>query len=756
MIRSTKYHLLILITLLAMPGNSQEIDPSLLENLTPEQIKMAQEQFNINTTPINETIKEVSESTIEAPLADINIVEDKKYGYDFFTSVPTTISAVGDLPIPNDYKISLNDQLTIILSGSKEAIFDLNVNLDGTILFPELGSVYIAGETFGDVKLKLQNLISQSYIGVQIDLSLKNLSAKKITIVGAVKTPGTYLVNPFSTISSALAYSGGISEIGTLRDIKLIRTNGDTFNFDLYKLLIKGDRSEDITIEAGDVILINPAQQFIKINGAVKRSSIYEVKDSETLNDLIGFALGFTDTANKSNINLEILDINSASIININAPKLSFVLDNVKSVEVFDYINKYNANISVSGAINKPGFYSLKENPTLESLINNLQFVNVYPWLGVLEQFDEKKLTKSNILFSLRDPSTYESIKLLPNSSVNFANIDSRLFNVSSSAQRKIEDYSLLINHKGDSYVLPVFGKFSIESFIDLLGLDMTDVDTEATYIRPLDGEVITSDYREMEFTATKYHTVSLRSPVNNLIKVEIKGEVDYPGIYTLELKATIQDLYELAGEFKKEAFLDGIIFTRISVRERQLKAIQESQKQLNESILINAQKGEQTADMGLLQLLAESIESENLGRIGGDYSPDSFSSKNTMMFDGDSIIVPKNPYTINVFGEVLNPISFEYKKGMSIEDAIDRAGGYKDYAKKNSVYIIKANGITEKASRNIFVGNTKLEPGDSIIVPRKIITNNPVSQALLPVTQIISDLAFSAAAIESLSNSNN
>ena len=188
-----------------------------------------------------------------------------------FSSTPTSISAVGDLPLPNDYKISLNDQFTVILSGSKEDIFDLNVNLDGSILFPELGSISVIGETFQEVKAKLSNLIEQSYIGVQIDLSLKNLSAKKITIVGAVKTPGTYLINPFSTITGALAYSGGISEIGSLRDIKLIRNNGSVFSFDLYDLLIRGDRSNDLTLEAGDTILIGAALQFVEIRGSVKR-----------------------------------------------------------------------------------------------------------------------------------------------------------------------------------------------------------------------------------------------------------------------------------------------------------------------------------------------------------------------------------------------------------------------------------------------------------------------------------------------------
>ena len=118
----------------------------------------------------------------------------RKYGYDFST-MPTTTTAVGDLPLPNDYKISLRDQLTVILSGSKNAVYNLNVKLDGTILFPELGSINVAGLTFGDVKNKLTQKIEDSYIGVSIDVSISNLSAKKITIVGAVKSPGTYLVN---------------------------------------------------------------------------------------------------------------------------------------------------------------------------------------------------------------------------------------------------------------------------------------------------------------------------------------------------------------------------------------------------------------------------------------------------------------------------------------------------------------------------------------------------------------------------------
>ena len=231
----TKIALPLILVFIASQSFAQQIDPSILSQLSPEQIEMAKDAYNSKNSSdveaadipvINESLKE------NTSIEDSNLLKGEKYGYNFFSSTPTSNSAVGDLPLPNEYKISLRDQITVILSGSKEAIFNLNVKLNGTILFPELGAILVAGKPFGEVKETLSGLIQQSYIGVQVDVSIKNLSAKKITIVGAVKAPGTYLVNPFSTISSALAYSGGISEIGTLRSIRLIRSNGNTFNCD--------------------------------------------------------------------------------------------------------------------------------------------------------------------------------------------------------------------------------------------------------------------------------------------------------------------------------------------------------------------------------------------------------------------------------------------------------------------------------------------------------------------------------------------
>ena len=281
----------------------------------------------------------------------------------------------------------------------------------------------------------------------------------------------------------------------------------------------------------------------------------------------------------------------------------------------------------------------------------------------------------------------------------------------------------------------------------------MTDVNNEATYINPFESKVVVDDYKKMRFVSSKYHNISFRSPINDLISVNVLGAVDFPGLYTLKADSNLQDLYKLVGNFKDEAFLDGIILKRVAVTERQLKAIETSEDALNKSILISLQRGEDVGDFSMFSALADSIKPESLGRIAGDFSPLSKSIGKTTLFDGDEIIIPKKTNVVNVIGSVLNPIAFEFDEKISIEDAIKRAGGYQPYADKKRVYVIRANGLVEKSARNVFAGNSKLVPGDTVVVPRQVSTDSPVIRSLLPVMQILSDLSFSAAALDNLTS---
>ena len=757
--------------------SSQAFDPALLQNLTPEQLETVKNELNQKNIIGNEQPPVIQESTVKKEINETNLKDDtlKKYGYDFFTSAPTSVTAVGDLPLPADYKISILDQFTVILSGSKQQIFDLNVQLDGTILFPELGSISVVGETFGEIKRKLRNLVEQSYIGVNLDLSLKNLAAKKITIVGAIEAPGTYLVNPFSTISSALTYSGGILEIGSLRNIKLIRSNGQEFYFDLYKLLIDGDRTEDITIQAGDVILVNPAKQFIELEGEINRPAIYEIKEDDTLKDLVKFGAGFTNIANKKNIDYKILDIESSSIKLLNNQDINSSLTNIISVKVNPYNSKNITSIVVSGAFKEPGYYELSENETFQDFIKRLEFIDVYPWLAVLEQFDDKNYERKSILINLNDKDTYDSIKMIPNSKLFFFNIyeiesfkkyildepdieepDSKKHNLELSEISKtlINEYSLRINHQGSIYILPVYGRFKIKSFVDLLGLDMSNVENLVSYVSPISNISYNDDYINLNLVANKFHTVTFRASSNDLIDITIEGAIDFPGKYTLQSNSNISDLYELIGQFKDQAFYDGIILLRESVKERQIRAIEQSKNELNNLLIMQDGNDQSQADINSLDQLAQSINPENLGRISGNFSPLSKNISNTVLRDGDSIFVPLKVNTISVVGEVLNQTTFEITGKIKTSAAIDKAGGFNDLANKRKVYIIKANGLTVKANP-FLVGNANLEPGDTLVVPRKIQNENPIIKALQPITQVISNIAFSAAALESLSNSN-
>tara|TARA_B100000427_G_scaffold240543_1_gene203429 strand:+ start:7245 stop:9056 length:1812 start_codon:yes stop_codon:yes gene_type:complete len=313
-----------------------------------------------------------------------------KFGYEYFRSIPTNISAIGDLPIPNEYKISLRDKLSIIYTGNKDNKFNVQVGLDGSIFLDEIGSISLVGETLSSAREKLTNLISQSYTGVKVDLSVVNLSGKYISILGAVNVPGSYIVNPFTTVSGALAYSGGFKEYSSLRNVDIIKSNGQKHSLDLYDLLLNGDRSNDIILDAGDTIVINATDRFIDVNGSVLREHTYEYKEGETLEDLIRFSLGFNSMANKEKVSVEfyktkLSGLNETSVVDYGS---SLSLDNVKSITVFDKISSVislkevgglsdrsniasnNIRVEVSGEANNPGVYLLKRGTTLQDLFD--------------------------------------------------------------------------------------------------------------------------------------------------------------------------------------------------------------------------------------------------------------------------------------------------------------------------------------------------------------------------------------------------
>tara|TARA_X000000368_G_scaffold413246_1_gene400986 strand:+ start:705 stop:2465 length:1761 start_codon:yes stop_codon:yes gene_type:complete len=551
------------------------------------------EQYQSSENRDIETLTPLSSSLIDN--CEESESEIEIFGHEFFCSSPTSISPIGDLPVPSNYILSLRDELEIIYIGdSKNRSFIRPVRLDGTIILPEIGLINVEGQTINAVRENINSKLSNSYVGITAAISIKNLSAKKIVIVGAVKTPGSYLVNPFTTISNALSYAGGLESYASLRDVELIKPRGSRTSFDLYDLLINGDRSNDKTISSGDTILVKPTTNIVEISGSVLRPMKYEHKDDEGAKELINYALGYNKRANKELALIEKIDKNT-SLLNskyLNLSKITSLKD-INKITIFDSVSNIDQINSIGGLL-------------------------------------------------------------------------------------RAQEYS-------------------------------------------------------------------------DLIRIEILGEVNNPGVYSVKPGTNINDLFSLAGGLKNEAQKDVSILTRERIKTEQLKNLSIAQDNLKKTIASYAISQDKEPSPQLMALSEIEINEDGLGRMSGDFYLGSTDSKNTLVENGDVLFVPKKFSSVTILGEVMNPSTIVHKRSTSLNDFLQLSGGLKRNAAKGRIYVIAANGKVRNVGREGWLQkDSKIQPGDTIIVPPKVGSADRIG-LLTNITSIISNIAFAAASLESL-----
>ena len=576
---------------------------------------------------------------------------------------------------------------------------------------------------------------------------MTSVSAKKIAIIGAVKKPGSYLVNPFTTISNSLSYSGGVEEYASLRKIKLKKANGETYIFDLYDLLIFGDRSKDITVSSGDTIIVGSSNKFTEIRGEVTRPKIYEYISEDTYSDLIDFALGLNRYGDVKNITVNIND--SGENLTKKISKESRINNqDIVSLYVGSKVNTEMQDLFVSGKAVTKGFY----DSTDEKLINfleNLKFSsNIYPFYAFYESFLANGLIKTSKSFSLSDPESYSDIRTNKNSKLYFFDREEM---VSSSYEGPFDPDDLVnIVLPDQSLRIPIKGKISpkqIHLFFgsnsDINKDNVAVITSNNSYVGVYDNVFESEELLAISFPPIKN---------DNLVEVEISGEIASPGVYSVPSSTSLFDFYILAGGLRENAFEPGIALYREEVRQRQIKAIREAKAILTDSMI---QKSNSISDRGMVDIeavLKMADLADPSGRIAGEFLENSELSKNFLLKDQDSIFIPSISYEIVVQGEVLNSSSFIFNESMSYQDYIKAAGGFSDYADKRSIYIIKANGLSMTAGSSIFSGQVVIEPGDTIVVPRNLDQLEPLP-VISMATKIISDIAFSAASLNAIQN---
>tara|TARA_X000000368_G_scaffold394570_1_gene361197 strand:+ start:423 stop:2747 length:2325 start_codon:yes stop_codon:yes gene_type:complete len=759
--------------------SQEDFDLSILDNLDslPDEVKekLISEDNNLkDPIEVEDNLKKKAETETN------EIIKSDKFGFDFFNIKSQTKTPILDVPLQSDYALSFNDELELLLVGNENRLINLRIDLSGSVMIPEIGSVSLLNLTISEANKKISTLISSAYLGTESYLNVKNPSLKKISIIGSVNEPGTYLVNPFISITEAIKYASGLTGSASLRTIEVISAQGDISEYDLYDFLIFGDRTSDANLKNGDTIRVKSTSKFVDISGSVHRPMTYEYKNNDTYDDLLEFSLGINRDGMSSNISS---NKRESTRIYTSKVKQKEIVGESDLIELFVGKNVItnDKDIFITGTGVTSGYFSTPVDGSIKDLLNEINFSsNIYPFYAVYEEEADLGLTRKITAFSLADPNTYKNIRVKNNSRIffydrdyiidivnapivdedNIENKNSKETNDSMPIDSYLQSLSavdpLISSHlsqlfKPDrSLSIPLRGKVTPRQLHSYFGIS-DEIEINKVSVISINKSL--SDAYDYIVDADDLVAISLPPVKADLIQVEILGEISNPGKYSVSSSTSLDDIYTLAGGLRSNAFEKGISLYREEVKEKQEKAIKEAKSLLTDSLIQNSANVSQEGmiDIEAILKLADLIEPN--GRVAGDFSVDSEISKYFLLKDADVIVIPSISSEVTVQGEVLNSSSFVFEDNMTYQDYINSSGGFTDSADKRAIFIIKANGESITVGRNRFAGNqVDIEAGDTIVVPRDL---NKV-QALPMIsmaTKIISDIAFSAASLNAISN---
>ena len=688
--------------------------------------------------------------------------EFSKFGYSFFSGIPTTFTPLNDVPVPGDYVLGIGDTLEINFSGQQSGTYTLTINNNGQVYLPEIGNISAVELTFDEFEKKISEAFKSYYISVIPSVTLKELKFIQVSILGAVQNPGTYLVNPFTTASNLLSFAGGLEEFGSLRNIEIKGSN--EVSIDMYDLLIKGE-NQRLNLRSGDILFVPSTDNFVLVNGEVNRPAFYEYKNGDEIDDLLLFAQNFTRFANRKEYQIKELrgEIIASEIVSFSEAKPS--LANVLEIFFPKIITSTQDNVYILGGVSSSGPFELAKFKSLKDLIENLKFSNsLYPYFGVIESVSDSSLKNEYFPFSLKDISTLDSLNLKSGSRIflfdknNFLNLKEYEVEIPDPIQKIIQGYSVDFNGEFLNNVsVPVFGEAKLQDLIEFIGGFSPNADKKRLeIIFPLKEENYLNPDLDFQLDSPLMAAVNVPKFNSEVIKVRISGEVNNPGIYPVLSGTTLEELYEKAGGFRNTASAESVIFFREELKEKESLALEVAKSSLVssfvDSLANNAISSNRSSfNPQIYSLLEQASAVEPVGRLSGDLSPSSNFSKKLFLQEGDNIVVPQMPQTVTVFGEVNNQVTLNFDDNFDLKDYISRAGGFKDSADKKNIFIIKSNGTSVTPNANVFdINFYSLSPGDTIIVPKDVdrVSGLPLVKV---ATEILSSIAFSAASLNAI-----
>lgn len=653
-----------------------------------------------------------------------------------------------NIPTPVDYKLGPGDEVIIDIWGASQANMRQTISPEGSIIVDRLGPLYLNGMTIKEANSYVKRRFSDVYAGLdgysEIMLTLGNIRTIQINVMGDVAVPGTYPLSSLSSVFHALYRAGGVTNIGSLRAIKLYRAGKLSKTIDIYKYILEGRLDDDVRLMDNDVIIASPYISLVNISGKIKRPMYYEMKENETIENLINYAGGFVGNAYQEKIRVTRTTGAESLVFTVLKEEFStFKLQDKDVVTISSGIDLFENRVEVLGAVYRTGYYEIGKNiRTVKELVEAADglrgdaFLNRAILTRVKDDFSTEvvsvdiagimngtladiSLRKNDILYipSINDLKEYGDFVI--------HGAIARPGSYKYSENITLED--LIVQAGG---LLESASQIRVDiarRVIDPKSTQQTDVLAKSFTLGIKDGFIIDGD---KEFLLEPYDQVYIRQSPGYFAQknIYLSGEILYPGAYALSKKTErLSDIVGRAGGVTQHAYLEGARLVR--------KRSDEEKYRSSVALDIAAFSRKDSIDVKTIDrddYYSVGIELDKaLMHPGADYD--------LVLREDDRIIIPEYDNTVKINGAVMYPNTVTYKPKQKLAYYIDQAGGFSDSAKKRKAFVIYMNGMVAKISK---CDKNAIQPGSEIVIPSKPNRKRMSTQEILGITTSVTSMA--------------
>lgn len=707
------------------------------------------------------------------------------FGEDLFQHVPSTFAPDNLAPPTPGYVIGPNDELRIRIWGQVDYSGNLRVDRSGAIYLPDVGPVQVAGLQFSALDRRLREAVAKLYRNFDLSVDLGPIRSMQVYVTGQARRPGVYTISSLSTLVDALFASGGPSGQGSLRHILVNREGKTIADFDLYALLIHGDKSKDLRLMPGDVLYIPPAGLQVAITGSIHNPAIYEMHDGETVGNLLEVAGKTTTLSSRARISIDRVGpdkVRQAVELPFDASGLATPLADGDIVRILAILPAYEKTITLRGNVADPGRFSWRPGMHLSDVIPDRDSLESrdYWWkrshLGLPSpEFEPVVSPQAETLapgLAGNVQGAAVTTRAASGNSVQGAGngtLGSQIAQTpvpGGTGGGKLNDVRITAPEINWDYAV----------------IERLDPESLRTSLIPFDlGKLVLNHDASQDFalqpgdTVTIFSQADIIAPLDRQTKyVDLEGEFLHSGIYSVQPGETLRDVVRRAGGLTPRAYLYGAEFTRESTRRLQQQRLDDYLRTLSAEVQQGTQQlavsgsglsGASNANASQIagqQLIARLSAVRATGRIVLQFQPNSGSIEEVpplSLENGDRFVVPFAPAVVNVVGAVYDQNSFLYEPRRTVAQYLRLAGGPTRNADWHRAYVIHADGSvvsrTDEKGYSLWTGGSpfsslRLNPGDSIVVPNKLLRPTVVRD-LMDWTQVFSQLALGAAVVNLL-----